>query len=313
MAKPGDFGVTGIATSPIANVVVLGGNGAMGSLFCSQLAGVTKEVFAIDLQQASAHDVKGIHYIQADVCKLDSAARNALAHADVVIAALPEAVTLKAWQNITAAQKKASLLVDTLSVKTPFINAISQCKSPDEIISINPMFAPSLGFSGQSSVVIDVRHGPIADAFIALLKSWGCRLVFLTAEKHDRYAAILQTATHAAILAFGMSLKKLNYDLSAVEPIMPPPHRTLLALVARILSADPEVYWDIQSSNPYAREARDTLVSSIEDFSQLIENQNQHDFEKLINSISTMFDSKQLEKYQQTCSEIFNKYTLIKK
>jgi 4-amino-4-deoxyprephenate dehydrogenase len=299
-------------TSLISNVIVLGGNGAMGSLFCRQLAGIAKQVIAIDLQQTFTHDVKDIKYIETDVCKPNKPAQNALSHADLVIAALPEGVAMTAWPEISRIQKKTSLLVDTLSVKTPFINAVSQSESPDEIISINPMFGPSLGFSGQSAAVIDVRHGPIADAFIALLASWGCRLVFLTAEEHDRYAAMLQTATHAAILAFGMSLQKLHYDLSAVEPLMPPPHRTLLALLARILSADPRVYWDIQSSNPFAAEARRALESGTKEFSNLLGNQNQHAFEKLLNSMTKLFDSKQLETYQQTCSQIFGGYAFKK-
>ena len=299
-------------TSLISNVIVLGGNGAMGSLFCRQLAGVAKQVIAIDLQQKFAHEVKGIKYIEADVCNPSIEAKNALPHADLVIAALPEDVAMTAWPEIAASQKKTSLLVDTLSVKTPFINAISQSKSPDEIISINPMFGPSLGFSGQSAVVIDVRHGPIADEFIALLTSWGCGVVFLTTEEHDRYAAMLQTVTHAAILAFGMSLQKLNYDLSAVEPLMPPPHRTLLALMARILRADPQVYWEIQASNPFAVEGRRALESSSMEFSKLLRDNNQHGFQKLLNSMTGLFNSNQLETYEQTCSEIFSCYTLKK-
>jgi len=284
----------------------------MGSLFCTQLAEIATRVIAIDLQQISTH-AANIQYIQTDVTSLNTEAQNALATADLVIAALPESVTMTAWQNIVACQKKPSLLVDTLSVKTPFINAISQNKLPSEIISINPMFAPSLGFAGQSTAVIDVRRGPIADAFITLMESWGCRLVFMSAEQHDRYTAILQTLTHAVVLVFGMSLQKLEYDLSDVEPVMPPPHRTLLALIARILSADPEVYWDIQSSNPYAAEARTALESSAKEFSTLVENQDQHDFEKLMTSMTGLFDAKQLKKYQQICSQIFTNYTSMNK
>jgi len=285
----------------------------MGSLFCAQLAALAHQVTAIDLQQKSNISSGNIRYIRSDVCALNKEAMNTLATADLVIAALPETAMMTAWQEIMANQKESSLFVDTLSVKTPFINTISQSKRPSEIISINPMFAPSLGFSGQSAAVIEIRRGPIADTFLALLESWGCRPVFLTAEEHDRYTAILQTLTHAAILAFGMALQKFNYDLEKLESIMPPPHRTLLALVARILSADPVVYWDIQVSNPYAADARRALESSAQELTKLIENQDQRGFEKSLASLARLFDAKQLEKFQQVCSKIFGHFSPAKK
>ena len=295
--------------SLIENVVVLGGNGAMGSLFCMRLSDQGKQVVAIDLQTTSSLHADNFQYLNSDVRMLDGESQNALSRADLVIAALPESVMMSAWQEITRYQKPASLLVDTLSVKTPIVKALSHSKSPDEIVSINPMFAPSLGFSDQSVVLIDIRHGPIADTLVTMMETWGCRLVILSAEQHDRYTAMLQTVTHAAILTFGTALQRLGYDISTVERFMPPPHRTLLALVARILSADPEVYWSIQSSNPYAKEIRHVLASAIKEFSDLIDNQNQADFEAHLISLTTLFNPEQLQKYQQICSQIFTDLT----
>ena len=56
---------------PINNVVVLGGNGAMGTLFCKQFAGIVKQVIAIDVQPKSVHSTENIHYLQADVSNID--------------------------------------------------------------------------------------------------------------------------------------------------------------------------------------------------------------------------------------------------
>ena len=127
--------------SLISNVVVLGGNGAMGSLFCKQLTDLEKQIVAIDLQPASPIHANNFRYINSDVCELNGEAQQALSTADLVIAALPESVMLAAWREITSHQKPSSLLVDTLSVKTSCVNAVSQSNSPNEFVSINPMFA----------------------------------------------------------------------------------------------------------------------------------------------------------------------------
>ncbi len=293
--------------SSIDIAVVLGGNGAMGSLFCEKLLPQVNEVIAIDLKRNREHKSENIQFIQSDAANLNTQSKAAVANADLIIIALPEAITLLAWKELVAIQKTNSLLVDTLSVKTPLMRIISESELLSEIISINPMFAPSLGFSGQSTVVIEVNRGPIANSFLAMFECWNCHLVYMTAEEHDRYAAMFQTITHAAILSFGMSLKKMGYDLTAAESMMPPPHRSMIALVARILSADPEVYWDIQSSNPYAEKARHMLNLSLKELSQNIDAGNQDGFNDYLKTLRDLVGQDHVEKYNQTCASMFRK------
>jgi prephenate dehydrogenase len=121
----------------------------------------------------------------------------------------------------------------------------------------------------------------------------------LSAEQHDRYAALLQTVTHAAILAFGLALRRLDYDLETVLPVMTPPHRALLALLARILSASPEVYWDIQVQNPCAPEARQALESGLQELSRLIDGGDQRGFLRLLDELRDLFGAKQLDNFNR--------------
>jgi len=289
----------------ISKAVVLGGNGAMGSLFCAQLTRDVDHVIAIDLQTAPPLGTENVESLHSDARDLTPEAKTALADADLVILALPENVALNSLAGITSILRRKALLVDTLSVKIPFVNAIQNTQLPKEIISINPMFSPSLGFAGQSTAVITIERGPLANRFLELIEAWGCRLVFLTAEEHDRLTAMLQTITHAGILTFGMSLHKLGYDLSSVEPLIPPPHRAMLALVARILSADPEVYWDIQLSNPFAAEAREALLDSVRQLSEVIDNGNQRNFISINDTLHTVVGPKQLPQFLQYCVRMF--------
>ncbi len=291
--------------TPAFNAVVLGGSGALGALFCRMLVSEGIPVTAIDLTTEPAARLPGVGYLGADVGRLTRDAQAALAAADWVIAALPETVLLAAWRSIVGIQKPESLFVDTLSVKKPLLEAMAGHIPPIEAISINPMFAPSLGFKGQSIAVIELSRGHHADAFLEMLQTWGAALDFLTADQHDRYTALLQAGTHAAILAFGLSLHRLHYDLSAISPIMTPPHRALLALLARILSGSPGVYWEIQSQNPYAAEARRALMAGTTELSRLVDDNDQAGFHQLLADLKDLFSAEQLDEFNLHCARMF--------
>ena len=59
----------------------------------------------------------------------------------------------------------------------------------------------------------------------------------MTADQHDRLAAASQALTHATVLAFGLALAELQVDVADLGRIAPPPHTTLLSLLARIARA----------------------------------------------------------------------------
>ena len=46
------------------------------------------------------------------------------------------------------------------------------------------------------------------------MSSWGAHLVPIGAAEHDRLTAAIQVATHAAVLAFGHCLVKLNFEIT---------------------------------------------------------------------------------------------------
>ena len=111
------------------------------------------------------------------------------------------------------------------------------------------MFAPALGFAGRPVAARRASRGPGAGSAGA---GWtlGGAGGELTADEHDRIAAATQALTHAAVLAFGLALDDLDVDVAELAAVAPPPHATLLALLARIAAGHPEVYWDVQAGQP---------------------------------------------------------------
>jgi prephenate dehydrogenase len=178
------------------------------------------------------------------------------------VVALGEEEALPALELIAPELPHGALLVDTLSTKTRYLPRLRDWaeRTGLEAVSINPMFAPSLGFRGRGVAVVDVQSGPRAARFRELLRQQGGRLVELKAEEYDPLMAVLQTATHAALFAFGRALVASGADVGRLLPLASPPHLALLCLLARIVSAkSPHVYWDIQASGNAGFSAREQM------------------------------------------------------
>jgi prephenate dehydrogenase len=292
------------SAGPFAAALIAGGHGAVGRLLAQTLtAAGTTSLTLVDLRAAPVQEAQSGSVLVDDVTRPGARLTAALAAADLVILATPEEVALAAAGPVLAAMKPGSLLVETLSVKSRFAAAVGARAAGAEILGINPMFAPSLGFAGRSVLAVPYAAGPLADAFLALLAGRGARVIRLGAEPHDRACAALQVATHAALLGFGMALRAAGYDLVSVEPLMPPPHRTLLALLARMLGADPEVIRDIQAANPYAGEMRAHLRAAHQDLEQIVARGDPAEFRRLAGELRGIFGGG--SDYAELCARLF--------
>lgn len=293
---------------PVISAVVLGGNGALGALFCAKFAGDGIATTSIDVAPAPAARPRNVVYVDSDVRALSGDAKRILSEADWVVAALPEGVLLETWQGIVSLLKQGALFVDTLSVKLPLVTAMTgRLPRTIEQLSINPMFAPSLDFANQSVAVIEASRAVQADRFLRLMQQWGATLHMLSAEQHDRCAAALQTATHAAILAFGLAMRRLDYDVEAMLPVMTPPHRALLSLLARMLSASPEVYWDIQTHNTFAADARQSLAEGLRELTAAVEGGDQDRFRRLLADLQAMLGAERLAELNEYSTRMFRR------
>jgi prephenate dehydrogenase len=249
----------------LAHVVVIGAAGAVGRLFCGVLTDAGSAVTLADLAPTPPAELRALGpYLALDARAPSPELRAALVDADCALLALPEAVALEALPHVLAALPAGALLADTLSVKTPFADAALATGAPVELCSLNPMFAPSLGFAGRAVLAVESRPGPRSHALLALLRERAHVVTVADAEAHDRATATLQVATHAGTLAFGLALAQVGADLDALLPAAPPPFLAQLALLARIADGAPETYADVQRANPFAPAARAALADALQ-------------------------------------------------
>lgn len=253
------------AAPTIGRVVVAGGSGAVGSLFAEQLQDAGNNVVIVDrATPGPTHRIA--RFVRGDISDPGAEVADVIRTADAVLLCVPEPVALGAIGRLVGTLRPDALLVDTVSVKStvvPALHATAAIAGDIEALSLNPMFAPALGFAGHPVASVVVRGGGRGRALHDLIEQWGARVVSVTADQHDRLAAAAQALTHAAVIAFGAALAELDVDIADLDRIAPPPHTALLALLARIASGAPEVYWDVQAANPYAPAARRALSRGV--------------------------------------------------
>lgn len=251
-----------------ARSVVVGGSGAVGGMFTGLLREAGSRTLVVDVAPAPEERDS---CLVADITAPGPELAAALGRADLVLLALHEAVALKAVAPVTRLMRPGALLADTLSVRTGMAAELAAHAPGVEHVGLNPMFAPAAGMAGRPVAAVVTRDGPGVAALLRLVeRGGGGRPVRLSAEEHDRTTAATQALTHAVIVSFGLALDRLGVDVRTLTAAAPPPHQVLLALLARVLGGRPEVYGEIQWSNPRAASARRALADALRSFASLV-------------------------------------------
>ncbi|QFZ21165.1 prephenate dehydrogenase dimerization domain-containing protein [Saccharothrix syringae] len=285
--------------------VVVGGAGGVGGLF-ARLCLSRGPVVSVDLRPASA---AGVDSVVGDARTPTAAVLDAIRAADIVVHALPEHVAVEAAAACAGAVRPGALLAQTLSVQRGAcrdFTALAEERGA-EVCGLNPMFAPALGFAGNPVAAIRVVDGPRTAELLDLVAAAGAEVVELSADAHDRTTAVLQVATHAALLAFGTVVADhvdQGGDPAELVGLAPPPHLTALAMTARISGGNPDVYWDIQAANPYASAARAALAEGLLALDKLASVGDRAGFADLLGRIEDRLDG-QAPGLRDRCARLF--------
>lgn len=268
------------------------------------LLGAGADVCVVDVAAPPAHLAQLCDYARADVCSTDTPLVDELRRADIVVLAVPERVALAAVPVVAPELRPGVLLADTLSVKTAIAAALAAHAVHLEAVSLNPMFAPDLEFDGRAVAAVVVRDGPRARALLDAIRRRGARLGEFGADEHDRIAAVTQALTHAVVLAFGVALDELGVTVKDLGAVAPPPHLTLLAVLARIASGEPETYWDVQAGNPHAGRARAALAAGLDAVADAADHGTGVDFTVILERGRHSLGAER-DAYARMCEQLF--------
>jgi prephenate dehydrogenase len=262
-------------------VTILGINGSFGSLF-SRLLDKEKQltITGVDLNNEVYKLSNCSKYIQSDLTILDENLKLLLSKSDLIIICLPEDIAYKFLELYKHHIAKTALLVDTLSVKREA--SLFYVEHDFNALSLNPMFGPDLQIDGKNIIVVKFKETPASDWFISLLKLWKLNIVYATSKEHDKMSSLVQVATHAAIMAFGITLNNSDFSLTELLKVSTPPFLSISSLFGRIVSGNKNVYWSIQYENIYASDVRKALIKNLIALDKSIDDNKEGDFNKLI-------------------------------
>jgi prephenate dehydrogenase len=282
---------TGVGSSGLlTRAVILGGLGQAGTLLSRSLRDCGIEVTLVDSRVRGVAGAEDVIYLQADAAACGSELRQAIAASDCLCVCLPETVALEAFPRLAAAMPSGSLWVDTLSVKTEIVQALEAQAGQLEALSINPMFAPALGWTGKPVAAVEVFGGPRSELLIKLLGEWGARVEIVSAADHDRLTAVIQVATHAAVISFGKALLRLQPNLATALRLATPPHRLLLTLLYRMATQNAQVYWDIQAHHPAGARVREQLAEALAEMNEDAASGRVQRFEAAFQELKALFE-----------------------
>ncbi|MFT4938236.1 MAG: chorismate mutase/prephenate dehydrogenase [Paraglaciecola sp.] len=259
-----------LCTNPqIKKVVVIGGAGALGSMFVDMFS---RSGYSVTILEQN--DWQNSAQIFAD--------------AGLVMVAVPIKITEKIIARLDHLPKDC-ILVDITSIKQKPLEAMLAVH-PGPVVGLHPMFGPDVPSLVKQVVV--VCHGREQQKYQWLLqqiKLWGAGLQEIEAHEHDESMAFIQVMRHFCSFIFGAHLAGENPSLNQLIALSSPIYRLELVMVGRLFAQDPGLYADIIFNNPENIKLLKRFVRRFEQGINLLEQGDKAQFIKQFFQIGNWF------------------------
>jgi len=170
---------------------------------------------------------------------------------ETVFLAVPISRMERLLQEISPLSRPGQVIIDVASVKTRIRDwMVKELPLEVQILNTHPMFGPDSYKRDRDlrMVFCPTRIQPeLESAWRRVFESWGCRLIDLEVEEHDRLAARSQGITHFV----GRVMKGMN-----IQPTVVDTHgfRQVHHVVEQTCQDTEELFHDLQFYNPYTPE-----------------------------------------------------------
>lgn len=263
------------------NVVVIGGNGSLGSFFVRELslAGHNVSVFA-------RKDWDNAEQILKD--------------AELVLICVPIERTIDVIAKTAPYLKSTTALADITSIKTPIVEALLQHhKGP--VLSLHPMFGPGVrSLLAQNVVVCPGREQQVFQWLLDLIASRGGKLLSCTPEEHDRMMIAIQAIRHFSTFSLGVFLAEEGIDISRSLDFASPLYRVEIDIVSRLFAQDPSLYIDIMLTATERRQAIGRLAETYTRLAQLVAQKDRAALKREFETTSSTFQPEASRAMQES-------------
>lgn len=171
-------------------------------------------------------------------------------NSEVVIFSVPIKETPLAIEAMRPFVRKDQLLTDVTSVKTEAVRAMMKTKG--EVVGLHPMFAPEVGFDGQTIVVCPQRlkSDRWKTWMMNVLAATGSKLKWSDPAEHDTYMATVQASPHISNFVSAVLITEMGVPVQESLTFTSPFYRVMFSQMGRFLSQDPDLYSAIIMKNP---------------------------------------------------------------
>lgn len=252
------------------HILIVGGNGRMGK------------------RLAPAFSQRGHHIT---IIESDDGQNPAIAarNADIVMIAVPMDKAVQVTLQYASLIRPDALLCDINSLKKDICNIMAQyCNG--QAIGMHPMFGPTVHLLRRQKIVIcPVKPGPLTKWICTELGRMGIELIETEPDVHDRIMANVQVLVHFSTLVMGEALKKTGIDITDSLRFTSPIYRLELAFVGRLFAQNPDLYAEIEMTNPYSTEVRKCFLNAAHDINEIIENHDRNMFDSMFQDVCRYF------------------------
>ena len=250
--------------------VIVGGGGRMGRLLGEAL---TARGHEIDVIEADDQRDRG----------------EVLADAEIVIVAVPMHAACEVLREITPLVPANALLCDINSLKED-VCAVMEEHGTCEAIGLHPMFGPSVrSLRRQKLVVCPVRRGPLGEWVQREFGQLGMELIESDPTTHDRMMAIVQVLVHYSTLVMGRSLQQSGIEAGQTLRFTSPIYRLELTFIGRLFAQNPDLYAEIEMTNPHGRAAIERFQRASGEIGSIIAAGDREAFRDVFREVSAYF------------------------
>lgn len=246
-------------------ILVVGGAGKMGSWLCDYFSSRGHQVMVHDLSGQSPFPMVGL--------------REGVERAEMVILATPINNIDHVLEQVLEIRSDATVF-DISSIKSPIISRLKEgAKSGRKVCSIHPMFGPDADSLFDRNVLIcDCGSQEAVNEVIALFDGAGANLVTIDLEEHDEIMSLVLGLTHALNLSFLRALTESDFELEQLSRSASTTFNKQMGTTEDVANENPELYFDIQSLNPFAARYLSLLERAMEDIEECVIRGNKERF-----------------------------------
>ena len=199
---------------------------------------------------------------------------------DILVVSVPIQHTADVIREVAPFMKSGSLMVDVTSVKEEPSKTMEECLPESvEYIPTHPVFGPrTIRLDNQVIVLTAEKKGEWYPKVYDYLAGKNMRIIETTAEKHDFMMSIVQVLTHFSFISTASAIEKLKVDLSETEDYESPIYNLMIDMIARIVSQNPYLTYNIQSRNSNGPKIRNTFAEAVLELRDAINNNDDEKF-----------------------------------